>query len=189
MPQFAEFKKKHGPASECRAVPAKTLSAYRKKLPEPLIADWEESGWCAYGKGLIWLVDPDDFKPAVREWLGSATKGTVFARSAFGHLLVWNSEGAHLLDPHYGTIAKLIDDVGLVFNYSLCSARYLNNVLEQKLFDKALKKLGPLAHDECYGFEPALALGGDGTLKTLRKVKLLEQLSLLAQLTDELKRV
>jgi hypothetical protein len=63
----------------------------------------------------------------------------------------------------------------------------LDDVLDQKLFQKARKKLGPIEYDECYGFEPAIALGGPGTLSTLRRVKLREHLSLLAQLVDELK--
>jgi len=189
MSQLAEFKKKHGPATNCRPAIEKSLKAYQKKLPDSLITEWEEFGWCAYGKGLIWLVDPAELKAAVKEWLGASNKALPFARSAFGHLFLWDKEGAHMLDPQYGTIAKLIDDIELVFNYTLCSKRYLDNVLDQKLFRKALKTLGPLEYDECYGFEPAIALGGPGTLDTLRKVKLREHLSILAQMVDEVKRV
>jgi len=189
MPQFAAFKKKHGAPEKCRPATEKVINAYRKKLPEPLIAEWEEGGWCAYGDGFIWFVNPDDLKAPVKEWLGASSKAVAFARSAFGHLFLWDARGAHMLDPHYGSIAELIDDIELVVNSSLTSKSYLDDVLDSKLFKKALKKLGPLEYDECYGFEPALALGGPGTLDTLKKLKLREHLSLLAQLTDELKEV
>jgi hypothetical protein len=62
--------------------------------------------------------------------------------------------------------------------------------LEQKdhhdkpLFERALKKLGPLAADEMYGFEPTLALGGKADLKNLHKVKAVEHLVILAQLGE-----
>lgn len=51
------------------------------------------------------------------------------------------------------------------------------------LFAPALKKLGQLKHDELYGFVPALALGGPATLDHLHKLKAVEHLVLLAQLS------
>jgi hypothetical protein len=51
------------------------------------------------------------------------------------------------------------------------------------LFEEALKKLGPLKPDEMYGFVPAIALGGPGTLNTLQKVKTIEHLTFLSQLS------
>ncbi|MDN8320448.1 DUF1851 domain-containing protein, partial [Acinetobacter baumannii] len=41
-----------------------------------------------------------------------------------------------------------------------------------KLFDRAVKKLGVLKADEMYAFEPALALGGEESLQHLTKVNL-----------------
>jgi hypothetical protein len=189
MPQFQDFKKMHGRGADCRPATEKSLKTYRTKLPEPLLAEWEESGCCAYGKGLLWLTDPDELKAPVKDWLGARSGLLAFARSAFGHLFLWDDEGAHMLDPHYGTIAKIVNKIEVVFDYVLCRRQYLDDVLERKLFGKALKKLGPLAHDECYGFEPAIALGGPGTLDTLKKVKLREHLSILSQLIDEVKEV
>lgn len=189
MAQFMNFKKQHGPAAECRPAKANVITAYGKKLPAPLLAEWKESGWCSFGDGLIWLVDPDFLKVSVREWLGATSKAIPFARSAFGHLYLWDDEGAHMLDPQHGTIAKIVNKIEVVFDYVLCRKEYLNDVLDQKLFKKARKKLGPLEFDECYGFEPAIAIGGPGTLDTLRKVKLREHLSILAQLVDEVKRI
>ena len=56
--------------------------------------------------------------------------------------------------------------------------------LDKPLFDRAAKALGPLAQDEMYGFEPALALGGKADLRNLRKVKAVEHLVMLAQLGE-----
>jgi hypothetical protein len=189
MPQFTDFIKTHGPAAKCRPATESSIVTYREKLPEPLIAQWEDSGWCAYGGGLIWLADPDQLKATVMEWLGAESNAIPFARSAFGHIFLWDQECAHMLDPQYGTIGKFVNKIEVVFNYVLRSKQYLDDVLDIKLFRKASKKLGQLEYDECYGFEPAIALGGPGTLDTLRKVKLLEHLSILAQLVDEVRRV
>lgn len=53
---------------------------------------------------------------------------------------------------------------------------------DQPLFDRALAKLGPLAPDEMYGFEPALVAGGKPRLEFLHRVKLDQHLTLLRQL-------
>ena len=50
------------------------------------------------------------------------------------------------------------------------------------LFDRALKKLGPLAPDEMYALEPALAAGGAIALENLVRVKLDPHLTILRQL-------
>jgi hypothetical protein len=52
------------------------------------------------------------------------------------------------------------------------------------MFAPALKKLGPLKPDEMYGFVPAVALSGSATLANLQKVKAVEHLAILAQLTE-----
>jgi hypothetical protein len=189
MPQFEEFKKTHGPAANCRPVPTERLAAYNEKLPAALLAEWRESGWCAYGDGLIWLEDPDALKAPVKEWLGAKTKAIPFARSAFAHVFLWDAEAAYMLDPHHGTLAKIVNNINVVFDYVLCRKQYLEDVLDQKLFRKALKKLGPLQHDGCYGFEPAIALGGSASLANLNKVKLREHLSILSQLVDQIRNV
>jgi len=189
MAQFTDFKKVHGTPAACRPVQSSSLASYREKLPPSLIAEWEDSGWCAYGDGLLWLVDPEFLKAPVREWLGPSCKAVPFARSAFGHVFLWDDEGAQMLDPQHATLAKIVNRIDIVFNYVLCRKEYLRDVLDQKLFVKARKKLGDIGFDECYGFEPAIALGGPGTLDTLRRVKLREHLSILAQLADKVRPV
>ena len=51
------------------------------------------------------------------------------------------------------------------------------------LFRPALENLGKLRSDEMYGFVPALALGGAMELKNLQKVKTIEHLEFLSQLS------
>ena len=53
----------------------------------------------------------------------------------------------------------------------------------EELFPPALETLGLLKTDEMYGFVPALALGGPMELKNLQRVKLIEHLEFLSQLS------
>jgi hypothetical protein len=59
---------------------------------------------------------------------------------------------------------------------------FVDLVLDRALHREAINKFGLLAPDEMFTFEPALALGGAAELKYVAKVKMLPQLSILAQL-------
>ena len=53
------------------------------------------------------------------------------------------------------------------------------------LFEKALKKLGPLSHDTIYGFVPALSVTGEPRLENLKLLDALTHLEILAQMTPK----
>ena len=121
----------------------------------------------------------------------------VVGRSAFGQLFLWGTKSGQSLDIRtlWGMIFPTDDSVRVAQGKSGMLAKSFvvgqrKNDLDQKdhldkpLFDRALKALGPLAADEMYGFEPALALGGTADLKNLRKVKCVEHLVMLAQLGE-----
>jgi hypothetical protein len=55
------------------------------------------------------------------------------------------------------------------------------DLFKKPLFSRALSKLGTVAVDEIYGFEPVLVLGGKPVLDNLRRVKLDQHLTMLRQ--------
>jgi hypothetical protein len=50
---FACFLAEFGPAIDKRDVPPSTIARYRGKLPDQLLAYWDEYGWCGYADGLF----------------------------------------------------------------------------------------------------------------------------------------
>jgi hypothetical protein len=58
MTTFPDFHKKHGAGENCVAAPKDVIEQYRSRLPDPLLELWQQSGWCSYAKGLIWIVNP-----------------------------------------------------------------------------------------------------------------------------------
>lgn len=191
-----------GPAIYSTPVPDKALQRYSGRLPGQLLKYWADFGWAAYGGGLFWTVDPDEYEPALEAWLGDTDfveKDAlhVIARTAFGQLFVWGERSGQCMDvrPLWGMIFPTDDSarvsqggadrlVRYFFSGLEKSALDQKDRLESPLFDRAVKKLGPLAADEMYAFEPALALGGSADLKNLRKVKCVEHLVMLAQLGE-----
>jgi hypothetical protein len=73
------------------------------------------------------------------------------------------------------------DDVELLFVLLLIGKDPREGILQEPLFKKALRKFGPLKCDEMYRYKLALAMGGNRDLKKMAKMKMREQLSILAQ--------
>ena len=54
----------------------------------------------------------------------------------------------------------------------------------ENLFGVAKNKLGKLCEGEMYGFTPALVLGGQRTLAGIKKVRAVEHLAFLSQVSE-----
>lgn len=190
---FAGFLEDFGPVINRRDVPPEVVRMFQGRLPAQLLSYWEEHGWCGYADGLFWTVNPQDYEPALSAWIGDTPFMEVdayhiVARSAFGELYLWGEKTGHTLTlfapgafccPRKSVFINERLDFGVrVFFGGL--TREENDF--DGMFAPALKSLGPLQHDEMYGFIPALALGGSATLAHLKKVKAVEHLVLLAQL-------
>ncbi|MEG1039193.1 MAG: GAD-like domain-containing protein [Pseudomonas sp.] len=192
---FARFIEKFGAPIDRQEVPPSSIERYRGKLPDQLLEYWVEHGWCGYGDGIFWLVNPQEYEGVVASWL----EGTEFeeldcyhliARGAFGDLYFWGEKtGASL------KITSIVSRY--IIHASAIPADQMDKRLQSfligidveyndydELFRPAKKKLGILSRDEMYGFVPALMLGGSDTLKHLEKVKAVEHLTLLSQITE-----
>ncbi|QQN30262.1 GAD-like domain-containing protein [Pseudomonas syringae group genomosp. 3] len=192
---FSIFLETFGGQVGRQEVPESSIDRYRGKLPNQLLTYWAEHGWCGYGDGIFWTVNPQEYDAVVASWL-EGTKFETFdayhliARSAFGDLYLWGEEtGASLkitsILSRYTTHKSLYlgsqMDKGL---QSFILSRKVGSNDYGDLFRPARKKLGTLHHDEMYGFVPALMLDGADTLDHLEKVKAVEHLVLLSQLSD-----
>lgn len=191
-----------GPAVHSQAVPEAVLQRFRGKLPNQLLTWWRLYGWSGYGEGRFWFVNPDEYEPVLEAWIGDTRfmeedAYYVFARSAFGDVELWGRKSGDSLTINgvNGLIFPKDDSAKVASGRSdgLMSAFLIGlgkdeldrkDHLNRPLFERALKKLGPLGPDEMYGFEPALCLGGKADLKNLQKVKAVEHLVLLAQLGE-----
>jgi hypothetical protein len=191
-----------GPSLATHPVAIQTIEKFRGKLPDQLLAYWKQYGWSGYGEGLFWLVNPDEYEPALEAWIGDTPLMEqdayyVIARSAFGQMFLWGEKSGISLDirslwgmifpsDNSERVAKGQSDVLIRRFFSNRTKKSLDQKddLDCPLFARALNSLGPLASDEIYAFEPALAVGGKADLKNLRKVKCVEHLVMLAQLGE-----
>ena len=171
----------YGPAADCEQASEQVIREYEGVLPAELLQHWREAGWCSYGKGLLWIVDPGQFEGVLQNWLDfESGRPLVFLRTAFAHLYLWHDGYVYSLDVQRGSLSRVTKDIKRIFAL-LVDPEIQERILRVNLYQQALARLGPPNRDECYAFEPALALGGTGTVETLRRVQIREHLAILAQ--------
>ncbi|SES69300.1 GAD-like domain-containing protein [Pseudomonas graminis] len=192
---FARFLEKFGDPIDRHEVPVTSIERYRGKLPDLLLEYWAEHGWCGYGDGIFWIVNPQDYEGVVASWIGNTELEKhdsyhVIARSAFGDLYLWGERTGFSLKIISFLSRCVVDDFEpapeqmdrKVQDFLLSIDAESNDY--DDLFNSARKKLGPLRHDELYGFVPALMFGGPDTLDHLEKLKAVEHLIFLSQLAE-----
>src|SRR3954464_5908828 len=94
--------KAFGPAKECRPASSAALEKYASLLPQELLQHWRDVGWCAYGEGLIWVIDPDQLVDVLDDWLGHGHGAIPFCRSAFADVFVWHEDSVKSLTVQSG---------------------------------------------------------------------------------------
>lgn len=186
MSQFENFHQVYGSGLNCKKADKEIILRYEEKLPQSLIEQWKEEGWCGYAQGLLWIINPLDLEDILEDWIEvSSDIPIVFARTAFADLFFWGQDGVHFLNVHYSRVTRISNDINSFFDSFLCEDKNLKKVLRQDIYQEALQRLRTPEPDECYAFVPALALGGSGTSDTLEKVKLREHIGFLAELETE----
>lgn len=162
-------------------VPARH-AAFAARVPAQLAAEWRHAGFGAYGGGAWWTVDPALPLLDPSDWPGLDGSGIEVLRSAFADVCVWQGGRFLLLDILRGDLTFLGSRVDVMFGYSLLRAQFRRDVLWEPLMRVAVKRLGRLAADECYGFAPLPALGGAIAADHLIKTELGPYVALTAQL-------
>ncbi|WP_026440726.1 GAD-like domain-containing protein [Acidocella facilis] len=197
---FAYCIKKFGPPAGGEPVPIEVREAYRGRVPESLLDFWEEYGAGLWLDGRFQLVRPDRYQSLVDMILTGdpdfpAEASVLIGYSAFGTLLIWNNRN-YFLD--IDLVSKIADTQHVDPTHPILPPdRALPSILghvdsdaydfsehetAKPLFTRALKKCGKLSYGECYGFFPAVGLGGLGVLDEVRKVRAAEHFAIIAQL-------
>jgi hypothetical protein len=182
MKPFEKFKKVHGKPQKCENISEAEINNYKEKLSDDLLQEWKQNGWCSFGDGLIWTVNPDDYTDILDDWLEKTDKAYAFARTAFGSIFFRNGLDNFFLDVLNQDISKVFHRIDFVFDGTLCDDEYLDDVILRPLFREALNVFGTLENNECYGFFPSPVMGGELVIENVRKVKIREYLAILSEL-------
>lgn len=196
---FEYFIKKHGTPDNCMPLSNEEHLKVRSVFPSHLAEFYTAHGRCILRSGRLQLCHPNDLEPVLKLALKSdrdlnSNSVHAFAYTAFGDIYFFHEKYG------CGSIELL---TGNVFNEDLTSPPPLGSDIKNSifvpfslsnesldtfdtygkpLFSRAHKALGPLGVGDCYGFVPALELGGDPSIECLKKLRAPEHFSIISQL-------
>lgn len=184
---FDNFIKTFSPGKNCTPLNPDTIDKYRETIPETLTAFWKNYGAGKYGDGIIEVVNPGDYLPALETWLGREVPAYVpLCISAFGELFYYrklseSDEDVCILDPHYRSINTCTWSLDEFFEEYLTDEGIIEELLRKELFHSSIAKLGEIKPGEIFLFSPALCLGGAEEIQYVSKGRADVHLDLLFQ--------
>ena len=170
------------------------LAKYASKAPKELITLWQEVGLGTFGDGLFRIVPPNDYQDFVDTYIEDREKqfeySLPFMTTAFGDIFVWvkdifqNREYVIFINVRSGKWNIITSRMDLLFNVYISTKEWFKRDFEINIsdFSKLVERLGLPAEDECYGYVPALALGGSKSLDNIQVVKMLPYIDMIAQM-------
>lgn len=191
---LARFIEKMGHGTQYSIASNKLINKYHNTFmgerdnENHLIILWKNYGFCTYKNGLFTTVNPDEYLEIIKKIPNISQGALAFARTASGNLFVWEdlniSKAISFVNIHKKTKEPIATNFNIFFQFNIGTDNYWQRNCYGKIELKLIEKFGALTSDECYTFVPALALGGNESLKNMKKVKFREQLEILAQLHE-----
>lgn len=174
-------------------VSIETINKYKGKLPDEMLNIWNIMGYGIYENGFIQLVNPDDYDFVFKYIDKLLEPSIVFAITAMGDLLIWEGNKNWTIAPNEGNRVKQIDvrkcksrvigEIDFVFDILLGDDYGISgkNFFDSKPYLDIKDKLPTLEYGQCYGYVPALALGGKVSNKNLQVVDAKTYINIIGQ--------
>lgn len=175
MKQFSFFTQKYGEGQFIQ--PLSNDSMRYDNFPAIMREALTSSGYRWYLNHFLEVIDPFDYKDIVSLLKMKNDIVSIFCRTAFGDLFIWDKKNIYLYEVNFGKFMQITNSFETFFDYFLENEKNLIRFLNYHLYVHYLKNDSSLIkEDECLGFFPALLLGGPQEVANLKKVKLREYL-------------
>ena len=179
-------------------VPKEIIDKYKNMyqgqsyFPEELIWIWENMGFGVYEDGFLQIVNPDEYE-FVFEYIDKLLEPTVvWGVTALGNLLVWEGNDNWTIAPDEGNRYSFIDvnelkdsvdssRVDVFLNILVNDEEDLTEDFAAKPYLQIKGKLPKLEYGQCYGYVPALVLGGTKSNKNLKVVDIKSYIDIIGQ--------
>ncbi len=152
---------------------------FKNQFPKEILWIWENMGFGIYENGYLQIVNPEEYDFAF-EYIDKLLEPTIiWGVTALGDLLLWEGNENWTIAPDEGNRCAFLNIRNLKKNIIGSRINVYLDILvndEEDLIDTyratpylSIKgKLPALNYGECYGYFPALALGGSASVKNLK---------------------
>ena len=168
--------------SKVSSMPDDVIDKYQQQIPKELLELWKKEGQCLLLNGYLRVVNPDDYLKFIQRTYFRGKLSIPIFITAFGDIITLE-ENKYLRIVRYkdGDFVSILENM-YYFLQDLEDEELLEDYFEIKLYEEAVARFGTLSFDQCFGFVPLLALGGQKHISNIDKVNTLEHLSLITQL-------
>ena len=197
MHPMDEFINRNKDYQKVKDVPKELIKKYRNIAPEELIYIWETLGFGIYEDGFLQLINPDEYE-FIFQYVDKMLEPTIpWGITALGDILCWEGNIGWTIAPDEGNRCFRIDvrecDRIVVSDMEGHLNLFINNREDDKFFIagknyfnakpylQVKDRLPRLEYGQCYGYVPALALGGSRSIKNLQVVDAKSYIDIIGQ--------
>lgn len=173
-------------------VSSEIIDKFTGILPDELLGIWKTMGFGIFENGFVQLVNPDEYEFAFDYIDKLLEPSIIFGYTAMGDLLLWEGNKGWTISADEGNRVKII-------NIRKCKSRALNSfkgtfdaffdeyfISHKEYFDskdylEIKGNLPKLEYGQCYGYVPALVLGGKAASKNLQVVDVKAYIEVIGQ--------
>ena len=174
-------------------VPKEVINKYKGILPDELITIWKTMGFGIYEDGFFQLVNPNEYD-FVFDYIDKLYEPSIiWAITALGDIIMWEGN-INAKIPNAGNCNTFINirkcndhvigaDMEGFLNYFLGDRDYWpdKDYFAAKPYLDIKGKLPPLKYGQCYGYVPAIALGGSASIKNIQIVDAKTYIEIIGQ--------
>jgi len=178
-------------------VPEEVIKKYEGRVPNELLEIWKKYGFGTFANGYMKIINPDDYMQVLEEsYFASDIAIPIFA-TGLADIIVWQKE-------KYVCLIKYRKHQAPIYlsNFNNFIGNYIGNFntpetieyfdkktiefLDHSQYETAVKLLGELEYDECFGYVPLLALGGAEKPESLAKGKIKQHIQIITHLVGRM---
>jgi hypothetical protein len=175
------FLETYGNLQDKKDIPLTDLEQIKSEVPDELFQVLQ-SGEGSFMNGFLWIVNPKEYKVLTDDLYNPVHPPAIcFARDAFGSLFLWEGNAIIYVDVNNSKQEVIGKKINVFFNLKLTDSGFLDERTSYTEFLKAKMSLGEIKDDECFGYFPLIGMGGSSRIENLKKVKIKEYLSIVAQ--------
>lgn len=162
------------------------IKEYKEKLPVEVMDIWRECGFGTFYNGYLKVINPNNYKELlVKSYFQGEVSIPIFA-TAFGDLITWEKNRYVGIVQYRHGENDVISSGFEFFMDDVKDGEFDEEYFSIRQYNAAVKRLGNLEYDECFGYVPILALGGKESVNNLKKVKIREHIAVITELAGEI---
>ncbi len=186
---FPAFSKRHPVFEKFDRIDEECVQIFKENAAPHLLVDlliefWSEYGEGRFSDGLLYVCNPIHKKSILNFFFPERIVYPLII-SSFGNVIFTDLKQIYYLSPVYGWYREDALNFELLFEILLKREDYLEGAFDLEFDAKCVQKFGVLNRGEIFGFEPAIALGGnDEDVSSVRKFQMDAHLAFLSQLVE-----